>query len=154
MAASPEFRVATPDDVVKVAAAMRPADAAEVLASGGYTPEGALVAAVEASDFARVLVVDGEPIAMFGVLCRGALAIPWLLTTTGVDRHRRAFWRASKHALAKILEHYPVLVQQVDARYTAALRWAQRLGFDVHPPAPFGVAGLPFCQITLEASDV
>lgn len=89
---------------------------------------------------------------MFGVLVEEGIAIPWLLTTTTVDRYPLAFWRASKHVIAQLREVFPFLVQQVDGRYSQALRWAARLGFEVCGAQPFGVDKLPFHPIVLRGA--
>jgi len=42
------------------------------------------------------------------------------------------------------LAGYSHLENWVDARNTKAINWLRWLGFTVHDPVPFGVAGLPF----------
>jgi hypothetical protein len=136
----------------QLAPLMRPADAAEVKASGGYEPLDALLDAMSWSAEAYAGFIDGELACLFGVVPGTFLtgeAVPWLLTSGVVQRNPRAFLRASRGVIAGWLEQYPVLVQQVDARYDAALRWAARVGFEVEPPAPFGVGGEPFCRISM-----
>lgn len=154
MAASPVTVLvpATAEHVLELGARMRPADAAEVLASGGYAPVDAVADAVAHSAEAWAGLIGGELAAVFGIVPGSFLsfeAYPWLLTTATVERHPRAFLRTCREVVDDWLERYPVLVQAVDARYDAALRWARWLGFEVEPPAPFGVAGLPFCRITM-----
>jgi hypothetical protein len=73
-----------------------------------------------------------------------ALGIVWLLTTGAVERHKRAFWAASKAVIPTLLERYPSLSAAIDARYDRALRWAARLGGDVRAAKPSGASGLPF----------
>lgn len=148
------LEVATAAHVNLVAARVRSADAAEVLASGGYSPREALDAGLKLSEMARTVFIGDEALCMFGVVVSGDWAIPWLLTTDAVDRNPLAFWRASKVILAELCALYPLMLQQVDARYTQALSWVRRLGFDVAPAEPFGRAGLPFHRITLGVSNV
>lgn len=148
------LEVATLEHVEIVAARMRPADAAEVLASGRYGPREALEAGLKLSEMARTLFIGDEPLCMFGMVVAGDWSIPWLLTTTLVDQHPLAFWRASKLVLAELRALYPLMQQMVDGRYTQALSWARRLGFRVDDAEPFGAAGLPFHRITLGASNV
>lgn len=135
-------------DIPLIAERMRQADRDEVLASGGFSPEAALERALGISEIARTVFVDGEPLAMFGVVAL-APAIPWVLTTTAVDRYQFTFWKASKAILLELREAYPIMVQMVDARYAAALRWAKCLGFVVGELEPFGRAGLPFRRIQI-----
>jgi hypothetical protein len=144
------LEVATEAHVALVAARMRQDDAAEVLASGGYTPAEALRSSLTRSAFARTAMLNGEALCMFGVVEVGEdVAIPWLLTTDLVEQHPMAFWRASKLVIARLRQVYPFLIQAIDSRYTRALSWAQRLGFAVEEARPFGAAGLPFCTITM-----
>jgi hypothetical protein len=131
---------------------MRPEDAAEVLAFGGYSPLAALLDSLRLSDRAYAILFDGELAGLFGIVPGPFLvgeAVPWLLTGDAIERHPVSFWRASREVVAYWSKRYPVLVQWVDARYARALRWAERLGFNVESPAPLVSGGLPFCRISL-----
>lgn len=150
------FVPATEAHARELAPRMRAADVAENLASDGFTPLEACLASIAVSTEARAAYFDGALGALFGVAegpFLGLKAVPWLLTSDVVERHPRAFWQACKEVLAGWLERYLVLEQAIDARYVVALRWAARLGFEVEPPEPWGVAGLPFCRITLRRAD-
>lgn len=147
---------ATEEHARQLAPLMRPADAAEVLASGGYQPLDALLDAMAWSAESYAGYIDGELACLFGVVPGTFLtgeAVPWLLTSNVVQRKPRAFLRASREVIADWLGKYPMLVQQVDARYEQALRWAERVGFNVEPPAPFGISGEPFCRISMRRPD-
>jgi ABC-type nitrate/sulfonate/bicarbonate transport system substrate-binding protein len=137
---------ATEEHAQDLAPRMRAEDAAEVLASGGYEPLDALLVSMDASDEAWAVFFDNELGAIYGI-ARGC--IPWLLTSDVIDRHPKAFVGECKEVLRAWMEQHPVLVQQVDARYARALRWASRMGFRVDEPEPFGTSGLPFCRITM-----
>jgi hypothetical protein len=153
------FELARREHAELLAIRMRKADAAEILASGGYRPLPGLLAALEWSrryGQAWCGLIDGAPAALFGVGKRTLLspcANPWLLTGDLVERSPRLFWRASKAVVATWLEEFDELEQHVDARYTQALRWAARLGFTVGPAEPFGRRGAPFCRIHLRRPD-
>jgi hypothetical protein len=149
------FELATRAHAEVLAPRMRRADAAEILASGGYKPLPGLLAALRWSrrhGQAWAGLIDGEVACLFGIGKRTLLspaATPWLLTGDLVERHPLLFWRASRAVIAAWLEEHELLEQFVDSRYTQALRWAARLGFTVEEPAPFGRGGLPFNRITL-----
>lgn len=149
--------VATEADARELAPRMRAADAAELLASTGHQPLEGLLESLELSSEAYALFFDGELAALCG-LAPGPfftfVGYPWLLGSDVIERHKRAFVRASRAALEEWASRYFLLEQAVDARYVRALRWAARVGFQVEPPAPFGVLGLPFCRITLRRSHV
>lgn len=135
----------------ELAPRLREEDAAEILASGGFTPLEALLDALAISTEAYAVSMRGELALMFGIVPGSFLSgevYPWALTSAVVERFPRAFLRGSREVVGCWLERYPLLVQEVDARYRAALRWARAIGFDVAPAAPFGLAGRPFHRIT------
>jgi hypothetical protein len=149
------FEPATRAHAEELAPRMRHGDAAEILASCGHRPLAGLLASLkwsEAHGEAWAGLIDGEVAGIFGVGKRTLLStsgIPWLLTGDLVERHPLLFWRASRAVLATWLERFEFLEQFVDARYTQALRWAERLGFKVEEGQPIGRGGLLFCHITI-----
>lgn len=154
-----QIRPAEPADAEELALSMRAADAAEVLASGGYRPLEALQASLSWTrrhgGEAWAAIIDGQVAALFGVARPSLLstrAVPWLLTGELAGRYPLVLWRGSKVVAADWLERFGHLEQYVDARYEQALRWARRLGFEVADPAPFGRDSRPFCKITLRRS--
>lgn len=157
MAEEVRLEVATPAHAAQLAPLMRQADADEALAAGGYTPMAALLASLEASEVAYAAFAGGELLGLCGVAPLEGYedaprAVVWALTSTAVERHRRAFWRLSRLLVAVFRDVYHGgLTAYVDARHTAALRWLRRLGFTVNPAAPFGPEGLPFHAATLAA---
>jgi len=139
-------------DAERLAAVMRPADAAEVQAETGHAPLEALLESVRVSRKTWALELGGELAGIFGLrdgprqsfLAQPDYMVPWLLTGAAVDRHRRAFWATSRRVMGAFLEMYPVLANLVDARYAAALRWAWRLGGEIHDAVPIGPSGALF----------
>jgi hypothetical protein len=93
---------------------------------------------------------------MFGVLgagtALGGVAVPWLLTTEVVDKYPVMFFKVAKMVISDLLVHYPVMMNMIDARHKKALAWATKMGWQVDPPIPFGVARLPFCRVTIRRS--
>jgi hypothetical protein len=143
---------AAPEHIGPIAAAMRPEDVLEVAAAGGETPRGALEDGLRRSEIAETLLVDGRPVAMWGVAPDDErpfgfgqdAGIVWLLATGEVATIPVAFCRAAMEALERHGPKYSALRNAVDARYTTALRWARWLGFRVGPAVPAGVNGEPF----------
>jgi hypothetical protein len=137
----------------ELAPRMRVEDRAEVWASAGLDPLEALRVSVKASAVAYAALFDGEVAALFGVSPAGSVlgtaGVVWALTGDLVERHPRAFLRYSEPVLAHLLEHYPLLMNMVDDRYSGALRWVKWLGFTVGPPEPFGRQGRPFRRIEM-----
>ena len=131
-------RRATRQDAAEMAPHVRVEDAAEVWGADGQTPYEALEWGILASGpEAWTVRFDGKIAAMWGVapvsLISG-MAVPWLLTTSEVDRHPRTFIRCCREALYDLRSRYATLMNRVDARYTKALRWAARMGFEVTGP--------------------
>lgn len=156
--AEPRVRPAHAGDAEALAAVLRGEDAAEVRA-GGHEPLEALQASVAASHCAFALELGGELACLFGLrdgpretaLGPPAYQIPWLLTGPAVARFPVAFMKVSRAAIATFLVDHPLLVNLVDARYTAALRWAWHLGAAIGDAVPVQPSGLPFLTVTWRA---
>lgn len=147
-----EFVPATPAHARELARNMRPEEIQEVQASHGMGPLGTLLECVRDSKESYAAIHDDQVVAMFGVyqpISLTTLGVPWLLTSNYLATHPKHLLRWTKAAVAYLLEHYDRLVNVVDYRYKASLRWAEWAGFTVHPPHPVGVNGELFCKIEL-----
>ncbi len=133
---------------------MRPADAAEVLAVGGYSPVEAVIESWAASKEAWTARFNGEVGCMFGAAPHPTstllmpTAVIWALTTTVVDKYPVTFVRFSKLVVRDMHRKYGLLINYVDARYHQAVNWAEVIGFKVHPTIPLGKQGELFHPIT------
>jgi hypothetical protein len=142
LAAEIEIVEAVSDHIDPIADRMRQADRDEVLAASGRSPREALEFSLRKSSFARTALIDGVPEVMFGVGDINVLTRtggPWLLGTDAVDRHWVAFVRRSRGSLEQLSSRYAVLMNLVDARQTASIRWLRWLGFTVEEPTLAGV---------------
>ena len=146
------IRPATAEDAVELAKTMRPEDAAEVYASGGFDPATAVLESFRLSVNPQVALIDGELAAMWGVapinLATG-FGVVWMLTGAAVWKAPLLFLRASKREVERLASHWNCLVNAIDARYERAVRWAKWLGLKVDAPRPFGFLGLPFHHIQI-----
>lgn len=134
---------------------MRPADRAEILASGGWSDvERCLRANVNRSVEAWAMYADKDLLCIVGVLLGPNCQVPWVLTSVHVDNHPLTFWRASKEVVDKLRDKYPLMINMIHAKYGAALRWAERLGFTIMAPEKFGVAGDLFCKVVLDTRKI
>lgn len=159
MAAVDFFRV-EPRHVDYVAEHMREADVAEVIATTGTTDmHEALETALAASNDAWTLDrLDGSGTAcIFGIAPCGALltpyAAPWLLGTPILDRYPGVLIRNTRRYLADVRERYPMLVNFVDARNTASLKYLAAVGFDIDAPVEMGADGLFFHRFHMGTPD-
>lgn len=155
MAVDVTFTDALPEHAIELAPVMRPADVAEVLALGYSSPREALESSLDCSTLAFTALFDGKVAAMFGTAPieeHPGTACVWLLTGREVQRHPRAFLKASHACLRVLLDNYPRLVNLVDSRYAAALRWAKWLGFELGTPRTINTSGVEFTPITIRRS--
>ena len=123
--------------VKPIAKRMRRADIDEVQAASGKTPEEALLYSIDKSEYSWAALVDGKPVAMFGVGILnviGGVGAPWLLATDDVERNRKVFVRLSISFRNELLERYPVLRNFVDVRNTASIRWLKWMGAEFSEP--------------------
>lgn len=144
----------------ELAPRMRPVDAAEIFASGGFTPLGAISCALKTSDVAWTAFFDGQVACMWGVrpalrtVTRGRVGVVWLMSSDLIERHPRIFWVACQHELALLLDQYDELVNAIDVRHVQAIRWGRRLGFRFRGPEPFGLEKRLFQHFTVRKEDL
>ena len=148
-----EIRPATLEDAIDLAPRLRAADVAEIEAASGRSPADVLADSVERAVWSEALAIDGKVEALGGLGTASMMfgpGIPWLLGSDRMTGHRRWFLRESRRQVARMLGHYDRLVNHVDARNAASIRYLDRLGFKIEDPAPWGVQGLPFHRFHLQ----
>lgn len=130
---------------------LRPGDRAEIEALGCEPHEGVRLS-LERALWADAYLADGEVTAIAGLgvpSMLGRVAVPWLVTGTPVDRHRKAFLRLTRARLGRMRQGWELLVNHVHADHAQAIRWLAWLGFEIAPARPFGPRGAPFHQATM-----
>jgi hypothetical protein len=142
------IRSAVVRDAFDLAPRLRASDRREVEASHGYRPLEALQIALEESDVSFAAVdADGRVLLLFGValLTEYDAGSPWMLAAEGFPFHRQGeFLRRSRWIVGTWIAFYHHLVNMVDARNTASIRWLRHLGAKIGDPVPYGVQQLPF----------
>lgn len=136
----------------EMAPRLRTPDLEEVTASHGQTAMDVLSSSLGLSLEAWALLIDGTPAAIWGVqpICRPArVGLVWMLGTESISSHRLLFWKLCRREVERLMREWSVLFNWIDARYGASLRWAERLGFLVDEPRPYGRSGAPFCCAAL-----
>lgn len=97
----------------------------------GYAPRGALHRAFVASLYRRTAMIDGAPVAMWGIV--GTLTddevLVWLVMSDEIANIPLSIVRAARAELAKIMERYEELATTVLPDDEAAIRFALHLGF-------------------------
>jgi hypothetical protein len=147
-----EIVPAAMDHVAPIAARMRPADVAEVLASSNRLPHEALMFSLSRSSICWTALVDHRPEVMFGVADLNVLTglgAPWLLGTDAVERNYRLFLRQSLSWREQLSQRYAVLRNFVDDRNEVSKRWLAWMGFTLFDPIPVGVNGEMFRMFEL-----
>lgn len=138
------------EDVAVIAAAARQADIEEMRDGAGVTVEQALQHGLELSGNCMVIMANDLPLAALGDSRHDdAIGVPWLVSTVHIERHARGFLRACRPLLADMLTRHERLLNMIDSRNTAAIRWLEWLGFTMSEPMPAGVRGLPFRLFTM-----
>ena len=126
------LRRARAGDGVALACVLRPADRAELAASHPGREAGALLEEFIACSCESVcLLYQGQPVALAGIyapVLLGPSACVWLLSGRGIERCPVSFLRVAKKQLAVWNNRYPVLSNEVDARYETAVRFITHLG--------------------------
>jgi len=146
----PLIRVAIPQDVPPIAAAMRVRDVEEVKAAGGHSPLVALHLSLQSATYAWTAVDQDGPFAMFGVSpLVSSVGSPWMLGTDRIGLYTKQLLRITAHYVSAMNDRYPVLLNYVDARHTDSLRWLKWSGFqftgvDLH----YGVERRPFIRFS------
>lgn len=136
---------------------IRQADIDELWAANRVTPEYALTHGIRVSSDAWTGMVDGQPVCVFGVApasMLGSIGVPWMVGTSEIDRHAKAFLRRNKAYVDRMSGLYNYLVNYVDARNLRAIGWLKWLGFEIYEAAPHGVDGLPFHRFEMRAKHV
>lgn len=142
----------TVDDVPAILRDVRQADIDEITEALGVDMEKALIDGVTRSLNVKKIVVDGLVVAVFGdavYSVLGSVGVPWLISTNHVERHARAFLKVCKPEVQSMLSRHEHLMNYVDARNTAAIRWLKWLGFHFAPAAPYGAKRFLFHKFTL-----
>lgn len=146
-----EICAAEPEHLAFIAENMRQSDVDQLWATAEVTPELGLKINIDISRTARVVLIENEPVAAFGVVCSedefGRLCgSPWLLATDTVERHRFTLCAVARAYLKGLKAgEFDNLLNYVDARDEKLIKWLRWLGFEVHEPVAFGPFDLPFC---------
>ena len=112
----------------------------------GMEPRRALHRAFLASHYCRTALVDGKPVAMWGVkgTMLGDSAIVWLVLSNDVTRMPITIVRTAKAELAKVMESNNEVAITVLPDDEAAVRFAVHLGF--HDREDEGLTKRELCE--------
>ncbi len=113
----------------------------------GLTARQALWRSFKRSVYTRTAIIDGEPVAAWGVAgsLLGLTGQPWLLTTEGVKKvSPLKFARIYQLELKEMLKIYPKMSNFVLSDYCEAVRLLEIVGFKLGESLPLGKHGVLF----------
>ena len=148
-----QFVKPTMDMVTSIAANMRQPDVDEVWASHRYKPLQAIIEGWKISQRSVVVMVNGIPCVILGLVVRDFLSgigVPWLLGTEQSLKHSREFLKLSPPVIDEMLALCPVLFNYVHVDNRVSIIWLKWLGFNIEEPAPRGVNNELFHKFHLE----
>lgn len=149
-----EYVQPTARHVQDLAANLREADRAELLACGVTDAQRAIETSLSLSTHMVAAVAGGRCAAILGATPLSLLdgrGSPWMLGTDLVVKHRRALMADSPAYIRAMLRAYPHLVNWVHADNAVAVRWLRHAGFTLHEPEPYGVRGELFHRFEMRA---
>lgn len=144
----------TSEDFFQVAQNMRQSDRDEAIALSGGDPADCLALSAFVSEYLQAINVDGETIAIVGLVVRDGKGVPWMLGTDSVDKKKKSFLRSVKQAFNEMVEITPMMANYVHSKNKKSIAMLRWLGFAILPPKAFGAAGEDFNQFTLGGHNV
>ena len=138
---------ATVDHAQFISATIRPEDRDEMWAACMQNPSQALENGLRFSDKTMTAMVNGLPVAMWGVVPEsliGNAGTPWMVASFLIDKEFRTFLKHCRPPVMELLNQYDKLENYVDARNVRSIQWLRWLGFTIEEAKPYGVFKLPF----------
>jgi hypothetical protein len=133
-----EFRRADREDARYIGENLRPLDRAELLAACPFQdPKAAVMHSLELSHGSALVATHaGEPIAIFGISPRYMAqdAIPWFLGTPRVEEFSRDLVKWARPVIARWLDEFPLLLNEVWVSNRPAVRFLRHAGFSFAAP--------------------
>jgi ribosomal protein S18 acetylase RimI-like enzyme len=137
---------------------MREADANEVMASSGHSPEEAIVYSFRVSEVCYVIDFNYVPFLIFGLARHEGfenVGVPWMLATDEINDHRIAIAKLSRRWAEEFNRRYEYLVNYVDVRNELAKRWLEWCGFqETRTIVNFGVGQIPFVEMVRDINEI
>lgn len=135
-----EIVEATHDHVRELARTMRAADKKEIENFGVSVDKG-LWRSYRSAIWVKAALIDGEVAAIWGLggIYLSDTGRPWMLSSPAILRvSPLRFARAYQQEVYKMLEMFPVLVNDVDDTYEGAKRLLTIVGFSLGEPRKLG----------------
>jgi hypothetical protein len=121
---------------------LRQADLSELSITRPGVPAAKILAeAVDVSQFAELVRVDGRPAVVYGVAPTHlyGMGSVWMLASDDINLMRRYFLRHCREKVDMMNRMFPVLANYVHADNTVSINWLAWCGFDVYQPDVHGL---------------
>lgn len=147
---SVEVVPATAGHVEQMAPHVRECDRREIWAQLHLEPREALMLSIsEYGDETRACLLDGKVVAIFGVVNVSPdndtrAGVLWMIGTDDIYDHVDLFHEHTAQWLEHYRSRFQYIANWVDSRNTAAVKWIESVGFEVHDPIPYGPDQVPF----------
>lgn len=140
------MRLATEEDIKYLAPRLRQADKDEIKALVNMSAEDALMATFKTCEFPLV-VVDHQPVAIFGVNPTKDVGWIWLMATPDLQKVGFPFLKECRKVVQMFNDKYPLLANFVDTRNELHLKWLKWCGFTfINKHEKYGYERLPFYE--------
>jgi hypothetical protein len=139
-------------DAEALLADMRPADLRELQASCPGDLLAAIKASIASAPHSWCVTIDGAVAALIGVsnAADPDVGVPWMAGTTAFNRSPCVLTKLGRHYSHFGLSIYHTLVNYVDVRNTASIRWLKAMGYTVATESvPIGVNGEHFYRFSM-----
>ncbi|MBQ8920516.1 MAG: DUF2833 domain-containing protein [Acidaminococcaceae bacterium] len=135
-----KFVEPTEEQLLYIADHLKKDDYREIVGLSGRTGiRDNLLLCARCSQWARVALFEGVPMAAFGVYATNPYyktGCIWMLTTEVTQRHKIYVGKKSREGIKAILKDWDVLWNYVDAGNVQTIQWLEWMGAKVSEPEP------------------
>lgn len=133
----------------------RQSDKDEVFLFSGRTIGETLSETPNINKDADVWIVDGKPVAIFGVTTFGEdNNVIWMLATDDFDKYAKMFRVKCREVFGKMIEGHDYLYNFVWYKHKKAIKWLRWLGAEISDPLPIGLNNELFCKFEIKNKNV
>lgn len=135
-----KYVIPTKEQLLYIADHLKKDDYREIVGLSGRTGiRDNLLLCARCSQWARVALFDGVPVAAFGVYPTSPFerkGCIWMLTTETTQRHKIYVGKQSMAGIKALLQDWDVLWNYVDAGNVQTIQWLEWMGAKVAEPEP------------------
>lgn len=136
-----EIKKATQEDGIYIGNHLREADQHEGWSASRMRPVEMCTYSIQSSQVAFSILLDGEPIGIFGVADYSVVnrsGVIWFLGTDRIKEIGYLFVKYTRPFIKIFLSRWDRLMNQVHSENKESLRWLKLSGFKIDEPMPYG----------------